>query len=97
MDKDECRPCIACVKRNTMYCPNSIECFAKKDKPHFRDRMMLLEENSKLQNNRNELKKWLEERYAHTTWIEMLEAYGDVIDKIKELEGNNESSKSKRK
>lgn len=48
------RECETCIKRKTVYCPNSIECIATDDKPYYQNRIMLLEENQ-------ELKKQLEE------------------------------------
>lgn len=48
------RECETCIKRKTVYCPNSIECMATDDKPYYQNRIMLLEENQ-------ELKKQLEE------------------------------------
>jgi len=48
------RKCETCIKRKTVYCPNSIECMATDDKPYYQNRIMLLEENQ-------ELKKQLEE------------------------------------
>lgn len=44
MDKE----CETCIKRKTVYCPNSIECMATDDKPYYQNRIMLLEENKKL-------------------------------------------------
>lgn len=46
--------CETCIKRKTMYCPNSSECFNTKNKPYYQNRIMLLEENQSL-------KKQLEE------------------------------------
>ena len=40
--------CETCIKRKTMYCPNSSECFNTENKPHYQNRIMLLEENEKL-------------------------------------------------
>lgn len=46
--------CETCIKRKTMYCPNSSECFNTENKPYYQNRIMLLEEIQ-------ELKKQLEE------------------------------------
>ena len=63
------RECEACIKRKTMYCPNSSECFDTDDRPHWEDRITLLEKYSKLQNNWNELKKYIEEwLIKNETW-----------------------------
>lgn len=40
--------CETCIKRKTMYCPNSSECFNTENKPHYQNRIMLLGENKKL-------------------------------------------------
>lgn len=50
----------------------------------------LTETINKLQNNWNELKKWLEDTRKYETWCEMAEAYNIIINKMQELEGNNE-------
>ena len=47
----------------------------------------------KAEKNWNELKKWLEEeKKEHEIWLEtkMVYAYKDVLEKMQELEGNNE-------
>lgn len=72
--------CESCVKRKTMYCPNSFKCYATKDKPYWQNRIMLLEENNQLKEkyvdavadyeeqkfNVEELKKQLENKYSRT-------------------------------
>ena len=47
--------CESCVKRKTMYCPNSFKCYATKDKPYWQNRIMLLEENEKLKQDYNKV------------------------------------------
>lgn len=42
------RWCKTCVKRKTIYCPNSDKCFEKEEKTYYQDKIMLLEENQKL-------------------------------------------------
>ena len=44
--------CESCVKRKTMYCPNSVECYETENKPYWQNRIMLLEENQQLHNKR---------------------------------------------
>lgn len=77
--------CETCIKRKTMYCPSSNECFETDDKPHWENRITLLEKYNKLQNNWNELKKWLEEEitqyYGYTKM-----RYEYVYNKMQELE-----------
>ena len=42
------KKCETCIKRKTMFCPNSIKCWATDDKPYYRNKIMLLEENQEL-------------------------------------------------
>ena len=42
------RECETCIKRKTIYCPNSLECMDTNDKPYYQDKIMLLEENEEL-------------------------------------------------
>ena len=44
MNKD----CKTCIKRKTMYCPNSAECFDVLQLPYYQDKIMLLEGNDDL-------------------------------------------------
>ena len=53
--------CESCVKRKTMYCPNSFKCYVTKDKPCWQNRIMLLEENNQLKEQKKELRSWLED------------------------------------
>ena len=43
------KECEYCIKRKTMYCPNSVFCLSTKDKPYYQNRIMLLEANATLQ------------------------------------------------
>ena len=75
------KKCETCIKRKTMYCPNSIECWATDDKPYYRDRVMLLEENQELKKELEEKNKPqifidtqdIEERYAEGLYQDYLE------------------------
>lgn len=40
--------CESCIKRKTMFCPNSSKCWNTEDKPYWQNRIMLLEENQQL-------------------------------------------------
>lgn len=71
MDKE----CETCIKRKTVYCPNSIECMATDDKPYYQNRIMLLEENQ-------ELKKQIEENKDKINWYENFEI-NKTIDKLR--------------
>ena len=51
--------CENCVKRKTMFCPNSIKCYATKDKPFWQNRIMLLEEKQQLQSQLEQKEKQL--------------------------------------
>lgn len=106
MNRNKVRPCDECLKINTFLCPNSSECFSTEDKPHFRNRMMLLKENKQLQNNWNELKEFVEKHIKRwekeeQEWIKLgfMKVGGEANNKIifkmvqkkmQELEGNNE-------
>lgn len=69
------KKCETCIKRKTMYCPNSIKCMATDDKPYYRNKIMLLEENQ-------ELKKQLEEYKDKINWYENFEI-NKTIDKLR--------------
>ena len=82
------RECETCIKRKTMYCPNSSECFDTTDKIYYQNRIMalegneeLVEKNLKLQNNWNELKKWIGNRHEPKFFHQF-----DLIEKMQELE-----------
>ena len=42
------RECETCIKRKSIYCPNSDKCFNTSDKPYYQNRIMLLEETQQL-------------------------------------------------
>ena len=42
------KKCETCIKRKTMFCPNSKKCMAADDKPYYQNKIMLLEENQEL-------------------------------------------------
>ena len=52
------RECETCIKRKTVYCPNSIECMDTDDKSYYQNRIMLLEENQQL---KKQLEQYQEE------------------------------------
>ena len=66
MNKIECE---SCIKRKTIYCPNSEKCFATKDKPFYQDRIMLLEETQELKNQQKEFIKYLENKISELNEI----------------------------
>ena len=89
------RECETCIKRKTMYCPNSSECFDTTDKIYYQNRIMalegneeLVEKNLKLQNNWNELKKWCKENQyiGKTITFENDVTYTEILEKMQELE-----------
>ena len=87
MNKVECE---SCVKRKTMYCPNSFKCYATKDKPYWQNRIMLLEENNQLKEKRQEFKNWLDnqlQEYKETEDERGIVLTSYAIDKLNELEG----------
>ena len=50
------RDCYYCIKRGTMHCPNSSECYATQDKPSFRTKELALKEIEQLREQLKELK-----------------------------------------
>ncbi len=97
------RECETCIKRKTMYCPNSTECYDTSDMPYYQNRIMLLEENKKLKDDWNKLKEYIRE----TKLKEFENSYGKrygkiftqaeiivcnmILDKIQELEQGSDS------
>ena len=45
--------CESCIKRKTIYCPSSSECYDTVDKPYYQNRIMLLKENQQLKEQLN--------------------------------------------
>ena len=45
MNKEECN---YCVKRKTVYCPNSNECYSLDNLPYFQTKLDVLKENNEL-------------------------------------------------
>ena len=72
--------CERCVKRKTMYCPNSFKCYATKDKPYWQNRIMLLEENKELHNKIDKVIEYLED--DDNFWIP--DSYSE--DKVKMIQ-----------
>lgn len=72
--------CESCVKRKTMFCPNSIECYETENKPYWQNRIMLLQENKELQEKIN--------TYENPEDLTLMFMYCDekAKDKIKELQ-----------
>ncbi len=52
--------CESCVKRKTMYCPNSSKCYSKQDKPYWESGLMLLQKLEAYENMRKEVIKIIE-------------------------------------
>lgn len=59
------RECETCIRRKTIYCPNSKQCFAIENKPYYQNRIMLLEENQKYKEVINKAIKYIEENKQH--------------------------------
>lgn len=88
MNKIECE---SCIKRKTIYCPNSEKCFATKDKPFYQNRIMLLEETQELKNQQKEFIKWLEhELDISGTNASRYYYFLIVLSKYKEIIGGKE-------
>ena len=47
--------CETCIKRKTIYCHNSGECYDTENKPFYQNRIMLLKENKELHNKIDKL------------------------------------------
>ena len=91
------RECETCIKRKTMYCPNSSECFDTTDKIYYQNRIMalegneeLVEKNLKLQNNWNELNKFVEEKMSVYEHKEASNFYV-VFEKMQKLQGDDKN------
>lgn len=91
--------CETCIKRKTMYCPNYSECMSTEDKPFYQNRIMVLEENEKL-NHYKLLYQKVKERNDKA--IEILdrvdyeyssrtELFNIVLETNEILKGNNET------
>lgn len=87
MNKIECE---SCIKRKTIYCPNSEKCFATKDKPFYQNRIMLLEETQELKNQQKEFIEYLEEMLDSEIGVFAEVKVCDVLSKYKEIIGGKE-------
>ena len=67
------KDCKNCVKRKTLYCPNSSECFDTLDMPYYQNRIMLLEENEKLKMINKEYERLNKEKYRGFKIIDVQE------------------------
>ena len=74
--------CESCVKRKTMYCPNSSECYETEIKPYWQNRIMLLEENNQLKEQKKKLRSWLEEEKVRLA-RECSQIYEDSLGKTR--------------
>lgn len=87
------RECETCIKRKTMYCPNSTECMVTDGKPYYQDRIMLLEENKQLKELINKIKKITndyKEYCENCTESDTLDFSYDLIkaDLVEKVEGD---------
>lgn len=86
------RECETCVKRKTMYCPNSSECLETEDKIHYQNRIMLLEQNNQLKEVIEEVREYIN-RVEFTDYIPNTKNYMrlmkikcdllQILDKVK--------------
>ena len=74
--------CESCIKRKTMYCPNSNECHMLDDRPHYLGKYRALIEIERLNNIINSFEKYLEENDAKYTLSKLKELKGDDKDEI---------------
>ena len=73
--------CESCIKRKTMFCPNSSKCWNTEDKPYWQNRIMLLEENQKLKDEKNKQRKYYQNRLMK--YQEKINNLQSVIDELK--------------
>lgn len=74
MNKEECETCI---KRKTMYCPNSSECLNTKDKLYYQNKIMALEDNEKLVLKNKHLKERIDKAQE-----EIIKLRDEIIDNL---------------
>ena len=70
------RECETCIKRKTIYCPNSNKCLETENMPYYQNRIMLLEENQKYKEVINKAIKWV--RDYMDEWDMNDEVYHDL-------------------
>ena len=90
------RECETCIKRKTIYCPNSSECLETEDKMHYQNRTMLLEQNNQLKEVIEEVKEVIRDSHvevlkyhdepSETTSYEIVTVeLLKILDKVKEV------------
>ena len=70
------RECETCIKKKTSYCPASMECMATDDMPYYQNRIMLLEENQKLKEEKRLILKDIS-FWIRNSKVEQIE--GDMV------------------
>ena len=80
------KDCKNCVKRKTLYCPNSSECFDTLDMPYYQNRIMLLEENKQLKERVDYLERSNNRR--EDTIIEQRQEIGNLEDNLNKSKEN---------
>lgn len=81
------KECDLCVKRKTMYCPNSSKCYSTEEKPFYQNRIMLLQENQQLKEsycNRTDCSGRLHDSRKYPSVKQQLYLYKSVLDEIRE-------------
>lgn len=81
--------CENCIKRKTKYCPNSSECYNTTDKPHYQNRIMLLEENQKYKEIIDEAIEYINGAYEMAIYTKSVslekENIEDLLDILNEV------------
>lgn len=80
------KDCDDCIKRQTMYCPNSNECYCTFEKPYHLDNLKALNQLQQKGNIIKEVKRLIEQRIDRVeelTWLEMKRE--DYIDEQQEF------------
>ena len=67
MNREECD---YCVKRRTIYCPNSNECYSLDNLPYFQTKLDVLKENQELKKQIEEYQKALDETMSEKIDLE---------------------------
>ena len=88
--------CEQCIKRKTMYCPNSSKCYELEDKPQWQNRIMLLEENQLLKDSRenaieyinNHTIEWVDEKFKENNIMVKFDEYSNPQALLEILKGD---------
>lgn len=84
------RECETCIKRKTIYCPNSNKCLETENMPYYQNRIMLLEENKKYKEVIEKVIDYINGAYEMATYTKTVgleeENIEDLLDILKGVE-----------